>query len=129
MNKTKIPIYLNFRGSYSIKDFSFWSLWPSKPMVFYENHLKIMGTVKAAAFLNLNFQVFLTLTQIYKNALYGKLFVFAFWSYYLGNFQDLTQLILINSGKFNAFLEDLLKLLRDPCHDPPQPLDLFSFNP
>ena len=61
-------------------------------MFFFKNHLKIMGAVKAAVFLNLNFKVFLTLTQIYKNALYEKLFVFAFWSYYLGSFQYFTQL-------------------------------------
>ena len=51
MNKPKLQTFLNFRGSYSIKDFSFWSLWPSKPIVFFKNHLKIMGTVKAAGFL------------------------------------------------------------------------------
>jgi len=40
MNKSKIPIYLNFRGSYSIINFSFGYLWPSKPMVFFENPIK-----------------------------------------------------------------------------------------
>ena len=129
MNKPKVHTFLNFRGSYSIINFSFGYLWPSKPMVFYENHLKIMGTVKAAAFLNLNFQVFLTLTQIYKNPLYDKLFVFAFWSYYLGSFQDLSQLFLINPGKFNTFFTGSLNQFGDPCHEPPQPLDPFSFNP
>ena len=114
MINQNFQVFLNFRGSYSIKDFSFWSLWPSKPIVFFKNHLKIMGAVKAAVFLNLIFQVFLTLTQIYKKPLYVNMFVFAFWSRYLGSFQDLSQLFLINPGKFNTFFYRSLNPFGDP---------------